>query len=213
MTARDAFKHGNAEEWTVASIGDLSIQEIKQLLDNAERLAEPALAERCRAALRGARSSHRQVAARKPGPRTKARHLIARIKAFEARGVYLVDARTSWGGVRKADGSVVMALWADAVETADGTCRYLLWAPNADGARPWSDKAAGKERLEHCKRAIELGRAEGLLVYGVGLAAHLPEDKARAIHGVDAETVLTFEVERVGEEFWAKWGKKAAVQN
>ena len=213
MTARDAFKRGNPEGWTVARIGDLSIQEIRQLLENAERLDEPMLAERCRAALRGARSSHRQLAQYKPGARTKARHLIARVKAFEARGVYVVDARTSWSGVRKADGKVVMALWADGVESADGTCRYLLWAPNVDGSRPWSDKVAGVERLHHCKRAVELGSAEGLLVYGVGLAAYLPEDKAQAIHGVDAETVLTFQVEQIGEEFWAKWGKKAAVRN
>ena len=60
---------------------------------------------------------------------------------------------------------------------------------------------------------MELGSAEGLLVYGVGLAGHLPEDKAQAIHGADAETVLTFKVEQVGDEFWAKWGKKAAVSS
>jgi len=210
MTGRDAFKRGNAEDWTLARIGELSIQEIKQLRDNAERLNEPSVVELCVAALQDARSS-RGRALRKSGPRTKARRLIARVKAFEARGVFLQDVRTSWSGVRKEDGKVVMALWADAVETADGTCRYLLWAPNVDGSRPWSDKPAGRERLEHCKRALELGSAEGLLVYGQGLAAHLPEDKAYAIHGVDAETVLTFQLEQVGAEFWAKWGKKAAA--
>ena len=210
MTERDAFKHGNAEEWTLARIGELSIQEIKQLRDNAERLNEPTVVERCQAALLEARSSPGR-ALRKSGLKTKARRLIARVKAFEARGVYLQDTRTSWGGVRKQDGKVVLALWAEAVETTDGTCRYLLWAPNVDGSRPWSDKPAGRERLEHCKRALELGGAEGLLVYGQGLAAYLPEDKAHAIHGVDAETVLTFEVEQVGTEFWAKWGKKAAA--
>jgi len=212
VTARDAFKRGNAEAWTVARIGELSIQEIKQLLANAERLDETVLVERCRAALRGSRSSHRQAAQSGSGARTKARHLIARVKAFEARGVYLQDVRTSWSGIRKVDGKVVIALWADGVETIDGACCYLLWAPNVEGSRPWSDKAAGKERLDHCKRAVELGGAEGLLVYGVGLAAHLPEDKAQAIHGVDAEVVLTFKVEQIGEEFWAKWGK-AAVRN
>lgn len=210
MTERDAFKRGNAEEWTLARIGELSVQEIKQLRDNAERLNEPSVVERCQAALLEARSSSGR-ALRKSGVKTKARRLIARVKAFEARGVYLQDTRTSWGGVRKEDGKVVLALWADAVETAEGTCRYLLWAPNVDGSRPWSDKPAGRERLEHCKRALELGSAEGLLVYGQGLAAHLPEDKAHAIHGVDAETVLTFEVEQVGAEFWARWGKKAAA--
>lgn len=213
MSARDPFKRGNAEGWTVARIGALSVQEIRHLLENAERLQEPALAARCRDALRGSISSHRQVAQRESGARTKARHLIARMKGFEARGVYVVDARTSWGGVRKTDGKVVMALWADRIETADGSCRYLLWAPNIDGSRPWSDKAAGKERLDHCKRALALGSAEGLLVYGVGLEAYLPEDKAQAIHGVDAETVLVFQVEQIGEEFWAIWGKKAKVSN
>ncbi|MBV9359877.1 MAG: hypothetical protein JO292_00675 [Betaproteobacteria bacterium] len=212
MSVREAFKHGDAEQWSVARISALSVQEIRQLLANAERLNEPALAERCRDALRGSLSSHRATKS-KSGVRTKARHLIARIKAFEARGVYLQDARTSWSGIRKADGKVVMALWADGVETVGGACRYLLWAPNLDGSRPWSDKAAGKERLDHCKLAIELGGAEGLLVYGVGLITHLPEDKAHAIHGVDAETVLTFQVEQIGEEFWAKWGKKATVGN
>jgi hypothetical protein len=210
MTEHDAFKRGNAGDWTLARIGELSVQEIKQLRDNAERLNEPSVVELCRAALVDARSS-RGRALRKPGPRTKARRLIARIKAFEARGVYLQDARTSWSGVRKQDGKVVMALWADAVETGDGTCRYLLWAPNIDGSRPWSDKPAGRERLAHCKLALELGSAEGLLVYGQGLAAYAPEDKAYAIHGVDAETVLILEVEQVGTEFWAKWGKKAAA--
>jgi hypothetical protein len=136
--------------------------------------------------------------------------LVARVRAFEARGVFLVDPRTSWGGVRKSDGVVVMALWADAVETADGGCRYLLWAPNVDGLRPWSDKPAGKERLQHCRRALELGGAEGLLVYGQRLAEHLPEDKAYAVYGADAETLLSFKVAHVGAEFWAQWGGKAA---
>jgi hypothetical protein len=210
MNARDAFKRGNAEEWTLARIGELSVQEIKQLRDNAERLNEPSVVELCRVALQDARSSRGRVL-RKSGPKTKARRLIPRVNAFEARGVFLQDARTSWSGVRKADGKVVMALWADAVETAGGTCRYLLWAPNDDGSRPWSDKPAGRERLEHCKRALELGSAEGMLVYGRGLTTHLPEDKAYEIHGVDPETVLTFEVEQVGAQFWAKWGKKAAA--
>lgn len=210
MTEREEFKGSNAKGWTLARISRLSIQEIRQLLDNAERLKEPDIVEHCRAALRGATSS-RQVARRKPGRRLKVRRLVARSSAFGARGVFLEDARASWGGVRKADGKVVMALWADAVEAAGGACRYLLWAPNADGSRPWSDTPAGKERLEHCKRALELGSAEGLLVHGERLAGHLPEEKAYAIHGVDAETVLVFEVERIGAEFWARWGKKAAA--
>src|SRR5439155_1194647 len=59
--------------------------------------------------------------------------LMPRTRAFEARGVWLYDPRTSWSGVRKADGTVVMALWQPAVKSRDGGCRCLLWAPNADG--------------------------------------------------------------------------------
>jgi hypothetical protein len=210
MSANDAFKRHHAEEWTLARIGELSVQDIKQLRENAERLHEPSVVELCSQALKDAKPAKGRVR-RKSGTGTKARRLIARVKAFEARGVFLEDARASWGGVRKSDGTVVMALWADAIEFAGGECRYLLWAPNVKGSRPWSDKPAGKERLEHCKHAKKLGRAEGLLVYGQRLDTHLPEDKAYAIHGVDAETVLAFEVERRGAEFWAKWGKKAAA--
>ena len=59
-------------------------------------------------------------------------------------------------------------------------------------------------------RAIELGGAEGLLVYGRRLEGRLPEERASAIHGVDADTVLSFEVEARGGEFWAVWGAKPA---
>ena len=198
-------KRGVAEEWTIARISDLSVEEIKRLRDNAERLEEPALVERCEAALKESRSTARTRG--KSAAATKARRLIGRVKAFEARGVFLQDTRTSWGGIRKSDGAVVLALWAAAIESADGGCRYLLWAPNLGGSRPWSDSAPGRERLEHCRRAVELGTAEGLLVYGQALAAHLPEEKSYAIHGVDAETVVTFRVAKRGDEFWAEWGK------
>jgi hypothetical protein len=208
MNIKNAFKHDRAAEWTPERLSRMTAQEIKQLRENAERLNEAAVAQLCSDALAGKRRA--QFAARRSGaaPRTRARHLIARSKAFEARGVYLTEARSSWGGVRKTDGAVVLALWANAVVSTDGTCRYLLWSPNTDGARPWSDSAGGRERLEHCKRAIELGSAEGLLVYGDALEGVLPEEKAHAVHGVDAEVVLTFTVEQVGPQYWAVWGKK-----
>jgi hypothetical protein len=207
---QSSFKTGRAEEWTRERIGQLTAQEIMQLRANAERLNEPGVAALCSDVLAQARARARTDRRGKGGPATKARTLVARVKAFEARGVRLEDARTSWGGVRKSDGAIVMALWADAIESVDGTCRYLLWAANAAGTRPWSDTPPGRERLEHCKRAIELGRAEGLLVYGQRMEGRLPEDKAAAIHGVDAETVLSFEVEARGEEYWAVWGRKSA---
>ena len=210
MSARPApLKRGNASDWTAGRIGELSVDEIKRLRDNAERLNEPALVELCLAALQQARSS-RGRALRTAGPATRASRLVARVKAFEMRGVFLTDPRTSWGGVRKADGKVVMALWADGVESVDGGCRYRLWAPNVDGSHPWSDKPGGRERIDHCRQAIDDGGAEGLLVYGQPLSSHQPEDKAYAIHGADPETVLAFSVEKVGNEFWAKWGARAA---
>ena len=203
------FKSSHAAEWTPERLSRLSAKEIKQLRENAERLNETAVAELCTAALSG--KTRERTATRRgtsPRGRTKARHLIARTKAFEARGVTLHDPR-SWGGVRKADGAVVLAIWADAVVSAEGGCRYLLWAPNIDGARPWSDLPPGRERLGHCKSAVEAGKAEGLLVYGQALEGRLPEEKAHAVHGVDAEVVITFQVEQLGSEYWAVWGKKS----
>ena len=209
MSAQNVFKRGRAATWTLERIGELSVRDIKQLRENAERLDEPSLAALCSQALKDA---HPRSEARVRGralPRTRAGRLIPRTRAFEARGVWLQDPRTSWGGVRKSDGMVVMALWADAIESADGGCSYLLWAPNVGGSRPWSDQAGGKERLDHCKRAVEQGNAEGLLVYGERLDGHIPEHKAYAVHGVDRDIVLVFQVEARGAEFWAKWGKKA----
>ena len=205
------FKRGRAEEWTSERIGQLSTQDIKQLRANAERLNELGLAALCSDVLKVKAPSRAQKELRSDlGPRTKARKLNARTKAFAARGVHLQNVRKSWGGVRKSDGAIVLALWAEAIESADGGYRYLLWAPNAAGTRPWFDTPAGRERLEHCKRAIELGRAEGLLVYGQRLEGRLPEDRASAIHGIDAETVLLFEVEERDQEFWAVWGRSHA---
>lgn len=200
-------KRGRAEEWTRERVAELPAQDILQLRENASRLNEPDLAAMCSDVLTQVRMRARAAARGDPGAGTKARNLVARAKAFEARGVFLQDARTSWGGVRKSDGAIVMALWADAIESVDGACRCLLWAANTAGSRPWSDTVAGRERLEHCRRAVELGRAEGLLVYGRRLEGKIPEERAAAIHGADAETVLSFAVEARGDEYWAVWGK------
>jgi len=105
----------------------------------------------------------------------------------------------------------VLALWEAAVQSRDGMCSCLLWAPNTQGARPWSDSAAGKERLEHCKAAAQAAGAEGLLVHGEKLEGRLPEDRARTGLGCDAETVIHISVEKRGEEYWATWGKKIAA--
>ncbi len=206
--ADEALKQ-SAQEWTPERISKLSVEDIKRLRENAQRLNQTAIVARCVEALSVAVRGPR--AGSKAGTRVRPRRLVPRSRAFEARGVWLDDPRTSWGGLRKSDGSVVIALWAESIESADGACRYLLWAPNADGSRPWSDQPAGKERLEHCKRAMAVGSAEGLLVYGERCIGHLPEDKAYSVLGVDPEVVVVFQVEKRGGEFWAVWGKRASA--
>lgn len=204
----NAFRSDRSDDWTLERIAQLSVQDIKQLRENAERLNESGVAALCSEAL--AKRRDRVPAARKSGATTKPRHLVPRTRAFEARGVWIRDARTSWGGVRKSDGAVVLGLWADAIDSGDGTCSYLLWAPNVGGSRPWSDKAGGQERLEHCKLALSAAMVEALLVYGESLEGYIPEDRTRSVHGVDPETVVTLKVERRGEEYWGVWGRKRA---
>lgn len=203
------FKRSGAKSWTAERIAELSVQDIGQLRENAERLGEDEVAALCAEALKSLpRAPGRPRGA--PASPAGRRKLVPRRSAFEARGVWLRDP-ASWSGVRDSDGAVVMALWADAIVSADGGCCYLLWRPNADGAWPWADMAAGRERLEHCRRAMEKGQAEGLLVHGQALDGRLPEEKARSVRGVDAEALITFRVERRGEEYWAVWGKAAAA--
>jgi hypothetical protein len=207
QAGKEAFRSRRSPAWTRERVDNLSKQEIQQLRTNAGDLGERDVVALCDEALRALPKGggKRNLALAK---NAKARRLIARGKAFEARGVYLNDVRGSWGGVRKSDGMVVMSLWADAVKSRDGACNYLLWAPNVDGARPWSDTASGQERLKHCQLALEGAGAEGLLVFGERLDGHLPEERARSVHGVDPETVLRFKVEKHGDEYWAVWGKK-----
>ena len=204
-----AFKPAHANDWTRDRVDKLSRQELLNLQANATRLGETELAAMCDSVLkeRPKRGPTSNGAVLKIKGRSK---LLPRSKALGARGVFLTDPRTSWSGVRKADGAVVMALWQAAVQTVDGGCACLLWSPNADGKRPFSDTAGGKERLEHCKLAMEKGGAEGLLVQGEPLEGHLPEDRARTVLGIDSETVVQFHVEKRGDEYWAIWGKKTA---
>lgn len=199
-----------ADSWTRERLDQLGRQELLNLRDNAARLGESELTALCDELLkerprRGPQSSGALL--RKKG----AHKLLPRSRAFGARGVHLQDARSSWSGIRKSDGMVVIAIWQAAVQTVDGVCTCLLWAPNVEGARAWSDSAAGRERLEHCKLAMQRSGAEGLLVQGEPLEGHLPEDRARTVLGIDAETVIHFQVELRGGEYWATWGRKAVA--
>jgi hypothetical protein len=204
-TAAGAFNAASARRWTRERLERLDRQELLNLRDNAQRLGETELTALCDGLL-GERPSpggkSGSAAARK-----QQHKLVPRSRAFGTRGVYLQDARTSWSGIRKADGVVVMAMWQAAVQAVDGACVCLLWAPNVDGTRPWSDSAAGRERLEHCRAALERGGAEGLLVQGEALDGRLPEDKARTVLGIDTGIVVHFQVEMRGAEYWATWGK------
>ena len=201
-----AFKTGRAALWTRERLEQLSRQELLQLQANAVQLLEPELAALCAEVLKQtpARGASSAGAASRPALRTR---LIPRMKAFEARGIWLQNARMSWSGVRTTDGTVVFALWAQSIESRDGGCCYLLWAPNAQGQRPWSDTIGGRERLEHCRKAIESGSAEGFLVRGERLHDRLPEDRAKSVFGVDPETTIAFRVEQRGAEYWAVWGR------
>ena len=193
--------------WTRERVERLDTQDILNLQANAARLGEAELESLCAELLAGRPRGGTGGGATRPRLQ---KTLVPRNRAFEARGIWLDDPRTSWSGVRKADGGVVIAMWQDAVRSQSGACFCLLWAPNVGGKRPWSESAAGRERLAHCKLAIARESAEGLLVHGEALEGRLPEDRARTILGIDPETVIRFRVEMRGAEYWASWGRKTA---
>ena len=194
-----------AAAWTRERLANLATPELLNLQANASRLNEPELARLCGEIL-GTRPRHGERQSM-PG---ESRQLVSLSRAFAARSVWLGDASRRWSGVRKVDGVVVIALWHRSIDSVKGGgCASLLWAPNSDGSRPWSDTAAGKERLEHCKAALSHGRAEGLLVHGESISGRLPEDRARTVLGIEAHMVLAIRVERRGDQYWAAWGDKA----
>jgi hypothetical protein len=206
-----AFKSRQSQDWTPERLARLATVDLQQLRENAASLGANAVVALCDAALEG----RPKVRAKRGGAAVvpkRARNLISRSKAFQARGVYLAEQDSSWSGVRKSDGAVVMSLWAPAIARTKGGCSQLLWGPNLDGSRPWSDTAAGQERRAHCKIALERGACEGLLVYGENFDGEPCEHNARSVHGVDPENVVSFKVEQRGQEFWAVWGGKVVAQ-
>jgi hypothetical protein len=209
MEAMQRFQRGRVALWTRDKIASLTTAEVRQLRDNALHLAETEIAALCDEVL-GERPRGR-APARRAARKGEARRLVSRTQALALRGVNLRNRIWSRGGVRQSDGAVVLTLWADDVHAANGACDYLLWAPNVNGSRPWSDTPGGQERLEHCRRAAERGTAEGLLVYGERIEGALPEDRARSVAGADPDTVLPLRVEKRAQEYWATWGGPAPV--
>ena len=183
-TAR-ILPRGRIANWSREQLDALSTPELRVLLENAERLKEPEVAALC-GELLDARPRGRAPARRPRAPGLPP-GTVPRGKAFEKHGVAVRHRVWSRGGLRE-DGAVVLAVLADTVQKVDGADHYLLWAPNIDDARPWSDSPGGRERLEHCRIALERGDAAGLLMY----------DKR-----VDADNVLSLRVEKRGDEYWA----------
>ena len=189
-------------DWNRERIASLVTEDVRQLRDNAfSRGRQSVVAERD------------DVLKERPKPRmgkraTRGRDgdkrtLVSRSKAFELRGVKLENPRWSWGGTRTADGALVLTVWADNIDTDGTESRYLLWGPNVEGSRPWSDTPGGKERRAHCKAALSRDDTEGLLIYGEQSTAAVNE--ASKVVGADAGRVIKFKVVQEGEEYWAQW--------
>jgi hypothetical protein len=203
VAAAPSLRRGRAAIWTRERIEIMKTPEVRALLGNAMRLGEHEIVAVCDAVL-GSRPNGRQVE-RRPNRKRATSGLTTRGAGFALRGVTPKSRIWSRGGVRAADGAVVLALWADDAQSGDGQMRWLLWAPNVEGARAWSDSAGGKERLAHCKAALEQGRAEALRTYGVRLEDALPEERVRHLDGVDSSHPLVLSVEKRGEEYWGIW--------
>ncbi len=55
------FKRGRAASWTLERVARLTVQEIKRLRENAERLNEPAIVAHCDQALKDAQRALRKA--------------------------------------------------------------------------------------------------------------------------------------------------------
>ena len=204
VPADRAYNRLMPNEWTIERVARLAEREVTQLRTNAQQLGKAQVVALCDEVLQQERPVD---LATKRAQQLKAKgvRLVSRRSAFESRGVTL-RAQSSWGGIRPSDGTVVLSIWMDDIKSQNGLCSYLLWAPNENDARPWSDKPGGRERLEHCRQACERGFAEALLVYGERLEGHIPEDRATTVAGIDPAVVLQVEVVLRGHEYWALWG-------
>jgi hypothetical protein len=181
---------GRVTRWSKEQIDKLSTPELRALLVNAVRLKETEVAALCNELLDARPRGHPPV--RRDKGSAGAGELVTRGRAFEKNGVSLRNRVWSHGGIR-ADGAVVLLIRADEVQQTGSAHNYLLWAPNVGDSHPWSDTPGGKERLGHCRIALERGAAKGLALHGKGVAA---------------DTVLDLRVEKRGEEYWGTCNPK-----
>ena len=201
---------GRVAKWSKEQLDKLNTLELRALLANAERLNEPEVAALCNEILDARPRGHPAVRQQRlPG---QARRLVSRGKAFEIHGISPRNRVWSLGGIR-ADGAVVLTVRAADVQRVASESSCLLWGPNVDDSRPWSDTPGGKERLEHCRIALERGAAEGLLAYNKRAVGAAPEEKKTSADKVDPKTVLNLRIEKRGEEYWALWAQETRVVN
>jgi hypothetical protein len=113
---------------------------------------------------------------------------LSRADAFQRHGVVLKFPALSRSGVRDDDGMVLFAMEGAKVRVDDWGCSCLLWSH----ARRAPDQAIELERLRHCRLALQLGMAEGFLVWDGGTLGH--------------EALLALRVVKAGKEYWARWG-------
>jgi hypothetical protein len=133
-------------EWTKDRVAALKTAEIRQLRDNARARGNQDVVALCDEVLAGRpKQGIRRKAQRQH--ELDGRPLVSRKKAFEMRGVALRNPRWSWGGVRSADGTVVLTIWENEIQTSNGVSRYMLWGPNRGGDRPWSDTPGDENGL------------------------------------------------------------------
>jgi hypothetical protein len=123
---------------------------------------------------------------------------ISRTDAFAAQGVTLTYPQHSWSGIREDDGAVVIAMREADIESALDGFRCLLWSPAMEGAAQSVYGCARRERLKHCRLAVLLGGAEGLLV-------------AAGSAQVERDVLLSLRVELRRGEYWALWGSAACA--
>jgi hypothetical protein len=189
---RTMLPRGRVAQWSREQLDKLTTIELRALFDNATRLNEAEIATMCD-----------EILSSRPRGRTATRRLVTWRRACELHGVSVRSRKWSRGGIR-SDGAVVMGIIAEDLKRDENGEHYLLWAPNQDQHHPWSDTPGGKERLEHCRIALERGAAEGLLTYGKRPATRTDtaEDDTPKMK-VDAATILSLRVEKRGEEYWA----------